>query len=101
MADGPPDYLGLNDDDDPRKRSPALVVGQPMQNHELVAAEALYRRGSKVTGGASLVLFTNATDGVEEWDAPEEAERWRRMMAWPVIPTVEDALAKHPGDHDR
>ena len=39
------------------------------------------------------MLFTNATGGVEEWDAPEEAERWRRMMAWPVIPTVEDALA--------
>jgi hypothetical protein len=85
-----PDYLGLGDDEDDSRRKPALVVGTPTRNHELLAAEWRHRNSSRPEfRGATEVIFVEEDDSL----SPEEGQRWQAIMRWPIPPTVEEVGA--------
>src|ERR1035437_2779373 len=89
------DFLGLRDDEEIKAAiGPALVVAASVLDNELHAMEEAHRRGSTLTGGQSLVMFTRREeDGIEIFDTIEEGQRWKIMMAWPTVPSPDDAMA--------
>lgn len=100
MTDEPIDYLGLGDPaEQGAAQGPALVVPAKMGPRELAVAEQMHRLGASLA--ANRLLFTVADDvtGVEDWapkargDHFDEAERWKAIMRWPRIPTVDEAQA--------
>jgi hypothetical protein len=85
-----PDYFGLSDSDEIAKaRGPALVVGPPMRNHELLAHEWMHRHSrAPEVHGASEIIFVEE-DG--ELGA-EQRTKWQALMNFPRPPTAEECL---------
>lgn len=83
----------LSDDLEAETLGPALIMQAPVGDFELHALEELFRKGSPKTGGASLVIFTHEDDAGLEFMDDLEATRWQKMMAWPVAPSVAEAMA--------
>jgi hypothetical protein len=86
---------------------PALTVGQPLADRELIISERCYREAKRDFPGAGEVIFTMTDEatGEEVWDTSPatigqgttgqitEAAKWRKIMGWPIDPTVAEALA--------
>ncbi|SHG10322.1 hypothetical protein SAMN05443248_0294 [Bradyrhizobium erythrophlei] len=100
--------LNLDRDDDGKPPpGPAFMVGEPLPDRELLIAERCFREAARDYPGSGLVMFTmiDEATGEEGFDTSlnavgqrsagqvTEAERWRRIMNWPVDPTVAEVMA--------
>lgn len=94
------DWLGLEDDGERKAAAgPAFVVGPRSGEREALVQEQMHRAAARDFPGAGEVLFiADDGNGGECWDPPQppdfadEGERWKRLMKWPVIPSIADAL---------
>lgn len=98
----PEDFLGFGDPADKRaSRGPAFYAPPMATTRELFVFEEMHRKGSADFPGAGEILFTceDEETGEEIWDPPaapafrDEAKRWQRIMKWPTVPTVAEAVA--------
>jgi hypothetical protein len=90
------DDLSLDPDDDGApKRAPALYVSPPATFAELFAMEQAHREAARDYPGAGEIIFTAMNDetGAEDWDEEKSARHWQRLMKWPRLPTITEALA--------
>jgi hypothetical protein len=90
------DFLGgllLDDGDSAAKPSPAFITYPPIPAAELLGVERVFRLAS--SAAVKSILFTREDEdtGGEVWDDVAEAERWRAIMDWPVLPTIAEASA--------
>jgi len=92
------DYLGLEDSAERVAASgPALMVPSKVGPRELIVLEEMHRRDDDLA--CNRLIFTEVDDvaGEERWatrargDENDEASRWKTIMGWPRIPTVEEA----------
>jgi hypothetical protein len=87
------DWLGLGDaDEKAAKRPAAFVVGPPMGNEELMAAQRMHLASTRPEFiGATEPHFTvEGEDGIERLPI-DQAMKWRAIMEWPQkcrIPTL-------------
>jgi hypothetical protein len=78
---------------------PAIVVGEPMSDRELLITERMHRQAARDYPGSGVILFTETDeDGVEQFDnsvgqSITEAAKWRAIMKWPRDPTIAEVMA--------
>jgi hypothetical protein len=70
-------------------RDIGLAIPTLADGDTVTAAEQRYRKAKSLVA----VMFTLGEEGSEDFDDPHEAERWRKIMNWPRMPTVEEASA--------
>lgn len=86
------DDLTLGEDDSGPQTPPAFYTFPPATPAELLVRERIFRFASSLAVKA--ILFTREDDAGEEvWDDQAEAEKWMRILAWPTLPSIADALA--------
>jgi hypothetical protein len=80
------DWLGLNDEAElAAKRPAAFIVGPPMGNEEIKAAEQMHlasQRDAQFIGAAEIVFTVEDEEGVERLPV-DQAATWRAIMGWP------------------
>jgi hypothetical protein len=79
MTDEPEDFFGLNDKGAEAEKLPGLVVGPPLRNNELLAAELEHRNSNRPAFRGSHEIMIIEEDGL----TIEEATRWQTMMNFP------------------
>jgi hypothetical protein len=101
------DYLGFEDPTERRAAlGPALIAAETRGPRELSTWHDMERRAPAVAREA---LFTTIVDEVtleplpeERWEITKDRDtgeikdeglRWQALMAWPRVPTIEEALA--------
>jgi hypothetical protein len=90
MIDGDDDGFTLDDADAIlAARDIGLAIPTLADGDTVSAAEQRYRKSKSLVA----LLFSAGEDGSEYFDDPHEAERWRKIMNWPRMPTVEEASA--------
>jgi hypothetical protein len=94
------DWLGLSDPDEAAAaKGPALVIPSAKGPRELTVCEQMHRMDDNPA--INRLVFTEADDetGEESWAKPargdpiNEARRWQKIMKWPVVPSISEAMA--------
>ncbi|MCU1340395.1 MAG: hypothetical protein JWO19_5976 [Bryobacterales bacterium] len=85
------DLVSSDDDDSANPPAgPALMLPAKMGPMELLVAEELHRRDDLPAANTIVFTMLDEETGVE---ILEEGERWRKIMGWPTVPSIEDAQA--------
>jgi hypothetical protein len=95
------DLSSVEDDDGGPPVGPALMLAAPCGKRELIVFEQMHRFGVRDFPGSHQIIFTSEDPetGEQTWDPPKSPGfyrddlHWRKIMSWPVIPEIAEAVA--------